>query len=181
MRRARCPVMIVSDGALDDVERPVVDGATVVCGIGTRSDLTVARVAARLASALDIRLRLAHVLAPMHPLVVPPMAGVVPPGVPAAGVVPDSRNATALLRWVADEIRERHPELAERIDWRLISGRPGEGLARLGITSHAAAVVVGTAGHGALGGAVSGSPAWTLARVATVPVMVCRDEGETMA
>jgi nucleotide-binding universal stress UspA family protein len=55
------------------------------------------------------------------------------------------------------------------------SGDPGTQLAELGASSHAAAIVVGTCGRGAMRSALTRSPAAKLARVATVPVVISRD------
>jgi nucleotide-binding universal stress UspA family protein len=162
IRQAQCPVMVVPDVSLDDIERPVVDGATVVCGVARRSDLHVAGLAGRLASGLGMRLRLAHVLPS-------------PAGRPL-GVLPDSRDATALLRSLADELLMLHPELGDRLDWRLREGRPGQVLAELASTSRAAAVVIGTDGGRAVNSATRRSPASILTRAAAVPVIVSRDD-----
>ncbi len=155
IRRAGCPVMVVPDGALHEAEQPFVDGATVVCGIASVSDLHVAGAAARLASALELRLRLVHVR----------------PAVSTAAAAPP-RDAILLLRAIADEMVALHPDLKPRVDWRLCSGRPAPTLAQVGAASRAAAVVVGAPS--------TRSTSSTLTRAATVPVMVCPEEADPL-
>jgi nucleotide-binding universal stress UspA family protein len=95
---------------------------------------------------------------------------------PRTGVISDAREATALLRSLADELLLVYPELGAHLDWRLSEGRPGDVLAELASAAHAAAVVVGTDGDRAFSSAIRRSPASILARAAAVPVIVCRDD-----
>jgi nucleotide-binding universal stress UspA family protein len=179
-RRAPCPVVVIPHAAAGDVERPLVDGSSVVCAIGTRADRRLGALAAHLASGLGLRLRIAHVLAPLPDTgLALPDAGLALPG--ASGVVTDpsagprSPEAVALLKEVLEDILAEHPELDGRADWCLRSGDAGTQLAELGASSHAAAIVVGTCGRGAMRSALTRSPAATLARAATVPVVISRD------
>jgi nucleotide-binding universal stress UspA family protein len=172
-RRAPCPVVVIPHAAAGDVERPLVDGSSVVCAIGTRADRRLGALAGFLASGLGLRLRVAHVLAPL------PDTGFALPGAPdvesdpPAG--PRSPEAVALLQEVLEDILAEHPELDGRADWCLRSGDAGTQLAELGASSHAAAIVVGTRGRGAMRSALTRSPAAKLARAATVPVVIFRD------
>jgi nucleotide-binding universal stress UspA family protein len=169
IRKSPCPVMVVPDTAMGGVERPVVDGSTVVCGVGSPEDRRLTPLAADLADALGLRLRLVHIQAIGSPV---PIVGTADTGTPA--IAPPGHSVpenVALLQEAINDAAASRPGLVKRADWSVGTGMPADGLHKLALSSHAALVVVGTDSAGA-----GRSPAWRLAREGRVPVVIAQEK-----
>lgn len=161
---APCPVLVVPPGLAQDEGRWL-EGESVVCGVETAADADRARLAARLARALDARVVLAHVLGRGDRQVHWSPPATAPPVDPR-----DRGSARAVLADVVDSLGE---EGIEPAGVRVLSGEAGDQLVALSAAERAALVVVGSRGRGPLAGGLLGSTSRHLARHATVPVAIC--------
>jgi nucleotide-binding universal stress UspA family protein len=129
------------------------EAAPIVCGIRDWADVAAAEVAARVASALGLRLVLVHVL---------PAQGAPEPG---GGVLErpwDDDSAHRLLEAVAGAVGA---EAATRVSY----GPPGQALAR----EAAALLVIGRPSRGLVGSMLTGSATTHLLRRSRRPLLVC--------
>lgn len=161
-RATQVPTVLVPPRAVD--AEPSRGGAVaVVCGVA--ADTTVASAASDVAAALGGRLMLVHSYGQPLP------AGVVPaPGAPLAASPdvldgPAREAAWRRLQDAAGCVGGKPILRAER-------GVAAEALTRCAERCGARMIAIGTPRRGALAGALLGSPAWELARSATVPVML---------
>ena len=161
------PVVVVPPAA---TRGRSLDGECLVCGIGGPDDTGPARVAARLARALDMPLTFAHVAPRQDAELSGSTIAAVPLAAPAQPSERPVLQGRAALTGATDTVREVAPELAGA---RMLAGDPAEQLRQLAEQERAAMVVVGTRGRGALGSGLLGSVSHSLACSGTTPVVVC--------
>jgi nucleotide-binding universal stress UspA family protein len=161
------PVLVVpsdaeiANGARRPSER---SGSTIVCGVdGSDHANRAARVAARLASSLNVRLILAN-------------AGGA--GAPTSGegaiefddvLAPEARPRLRLLEQARKVTGDAETEL------RLLDGDPAAALEELGARESAELIAVGTRGYGVLRALALGSVSRTLAESSSRPVLVVNE------
>ena len=169
-RRAPCPVIIVPATAARAQGDPLA-GGRIVCGVGGRQDVAVARLAARLAEGLGLRLTLIHVM---------PQRG----GAAASDAVEVTDGLPSrLLSDVLGDLEQRQPGNAhdralrlvpDEVELRVRRGDVSQQISALAVSEHAALIVVGSRGRGPLRSGLLGSVSWHLAADARRPVMICR-------
>jgi nucleotide-binding universal stress UspA family protein len=133
----------------------------VLCGVdGSKVAVEALRTARRLSGSLDLRLVVAHVVAPVA-------VAAEPWTPPAASFVPEDLAAgEALLEQVCSTA-----EVADA-DCRIATGRPAERLAELADEERAELIVVGSRGHSPLRTALMGGVSTELIGLANCPVLV---------
>jgi nucleotide-binding universal stress UspA family protein len=165
-RATRTPTVLVPPCAVTGESGDQGGAVTVVCGVAAGSSARpVARAGRTVARALGGRMMLVHAYDRPLP------AGVVPAPGAALPVSPEEIEASA-----RDSAWRRLEEAAGFFDGdailRVERGAAADGLAHCAARCGARLIVTGTPRHGALLGALLGSPAWELARSAPVPVML---------
>jgi nucleotide-binding universal stress UspA family protein len=136
---------------------------SVVCGVdGSDPAANAVRVAARLASALDVRLVLAHV---------EPGGEVAPPAAIDfdARLRAGTRSRLRILQHAMDAVGETE------VEGRLMRGEPAASLRDLAASEFAEMIAVGTRGHGSLKALVLGSVSRALAATSPCPVLIVND------
>jgi nucleotide-binding universal stress UspA family protein len=160
------PVLVVPPEAGPETHRR---GATsdrppsVVCGVdGSDQAANAVRVAARLASALDMRLVLAHV---------EPGGEEAPPAAIHfdAPLRAGTRSRLRILQHAMDAVG------GTEVEGRLIRGEPAASLRDLAVNEAAEMIAVGTRGHGGLRALVLGSVSRALAATGPCPVLIVND------
>jgi nucleotide-binding universal stress UspA family protein len=136
--------------------------ASIVCGVdGSGHAANAVRIAARLASALDVRLVLAHV---------EPDGGEASPASIDldARLRAGTRSPLRILQRAMDAVGGIEAEGS------LVRGEPAASLRELAASESAEMIVVGTRGHGALKALVLGSVSRALAATGPCPVLIAQ-------
>ncbi len=160
------PVLVVPPEAGAEVPRSGASGGrppSIVCGVdGSDQAANAAHIAARLASALDVRLVLAHVEPGGEEgppdaidLDVPPRAG--------------ARSRLRILQHAMDAVGDTE------VEGSLVRGEPAASLRELAMTESAEMIAVGTRGHGAVKALALGSVSRALAAAGPCPVLIVND------
>ena len=160
------PVLVVPPEAATGTQRRGARSGrprSIVCGVdGSNHAANAVRIAAQLASALDVRLVLAHV---------EPDGG----KAPTASIDLDTRlrggtrTSLRILQRAMDAVGDTE------VEGTLVRGEPAASLGELAMRESAEMIAVGTRGHGALKALVLGSVSRALAATGPCPVLIVND------
>jgi nucleotide-binding universal stress UspA family protein len=166
-RSAAAPVVVIPPAAVD-VARGSPGGRGLLCAIRDDHDMACAGTAACWARELGMPLTLVHVVPPVRLPIAP--GGCAPPVGLVHGADEAAAEALAMLDEIACAISPTAPAVCRTL---LGAGPVGPQLEHLARAEDAALVAVGPCRHGALAGALAGSPSRHLMRRGSRPVMVC--------
>jgi nucleotide-binding universal stress UspA family protein len=157
------PVLVVPPEAATETHRRGARSGrprSIVCGVdGSDHAANAARVAARLASALDVRLVLAHVEPDGEEA---PLTSIDLDARLRAG----TRTPVRILQRAMDAVGDTE------VEGTLVRGEPAASLRELAMRESAEMIAVGTRGHGALKALVLGSVSRALAATGPCPVLI---------
>lgn len=156
---AICPVVVVRAAPAGPAAGPVVVGMD----SSPHSD-QAARVAFEQAHGRGLPLKVVHCSSPLP--------GYADPGKSPGGILADEPDFRE--RWIEERLaplRKDHPDV--RVSLHLVEGRPADEL--IACSAHATIVVVGSRGHGGIGGLLLGSVSQALLHHARCTVIVAKD------